>query len=161
MNDPRGPRRFSKYQDGVSVKDFLLALTGEKFIGIDRRFSDLKDAISEAKRIMEDRMRGFPSEFAQKGDMVTTAATLKELKDKDLKELKGMFDNTIGRLEYENKHLSIIEKIDALNRDINDLKNERANIQGRIVATGATVGIIISILLIATQFIVHLYFGKG
>ena len=47
------------------------------------RIDDLKESITEARRGMENRMEGFPSEFAQKGDMLVTAATLKELKDKE------------------------------------------------------------------------------
>ena len=154
MNEPRGPRRFSKYRDGVSLQEHLEKVIELKFAALDKE-------IAEARRVMEERMRGFPSEFAQKGDMLVTASTLKELKDKDLKELKGMFDNTIARPEYENKHSSLMEKIELSSKEINDLKNERANIQGRIVATGGVIVVVIAIVQVLTQVLIHVYLGKG
>ena len=147
------PNRCMTQEQGVTLKEYLESVITLKFEAIEK-------ATILAKDLMMERMRGFPSEFAQKGDMLTTAATLKELKDKDLEELKSKIEARMGRDEYNQKHDSLIEKIDACNKDINDLKNERANIQGRILGTGATVGIIVSIIIVVSQIIIHVYMGK-
>lgn len=137
----------------VSLQEHL-----EKIIAL--RFESMEKSIYEARRLMEDRMNGFPSAFAQKGDMANTAIGLKELKDKDLKELKNKIDAKLGRDEYEQKHSNIIDKIESANKEINDLKTLRADIQGRIIATGGVVVFIIALVQIMTQIIFHIYWSK-
>jgi hypothetical protein len=147
------PNRCMTQEMGVTLKEHLEKL-------IDLRFAAMDREINEARRIMETRMKGFPSEFAQKGDMVTTASTLKELKDKDLEELKVKIEARLGRDEYEQKHAGLMEKIEIVKEEVNGIKNERANIQGRIVGTGATIGVIVSIVIVVSQIVIHVYMGK-
>lgn len=170
MNEPRG-RRFSKYQDGVPVKDFVLAVTEERFKAVIQSIENIKEAITEARRITERIMLGFPDEYAKRADMAATASILKELKDKDLRELKDLIESRMSRNEYSQEHralqekmdssyVNIQDKIDYNSKRINGLENERANIQGRIIATGATVGVIVSIIMVAAQVVIHVYMGK-
>jgi hypothetical protein len=81
MNDPRGPRRFSKYRDGVSLQEHL-----EKIINL--RFDAIEKAIKEARRVMEHRMEGFPQQFVQRGETDTALTELK-LKVDQLMEVKN------------------------------------------------------------------------
>jgi hypothetical protein len=142
-----------KYEPVVSLQEHLEKMATLRFAAMDKE-------IAEARRIMEKRMEGFPSEFAKRGDMIITAATLKELKDKDIEELKIRIEARMGREEFNQKHETLIEKIDAANEEINLLKNERANIHGRIAATGVVVVILIALVQVVTQVLVHVYMGK-
>jgi hypothetical protein len=139
MNDPRGPRRFSKYQDGVSVKDFLLSITEEKFIGVNFRFLALKDSIAEARRLMEEKMAGFPNEYAKKLELEQTALMVKELKDKDLEEIKKLINLKLSTSDYDSKHEILLEKYDALKDKSRGWETIEANINGRLWTLGGVV----------------------
>lgn len=144
MAKPRTTRHTPLYR-GVSDREYFETI-------INLRFEALDSSIAEARRIMEARMQGFPSEFAQKSDMALTAASLADL--------KRMFENTIPRSEYDNKHQTLQEKIDACNKDITELKTDRANIQGRVLATGGAAIVIIAIVQVVIQVIFHVYAVK-
>ena len=149
-----GPRRFSKYRDGVSLQEYL-----EKVIKL--KIESLDKGIIEARRVMENLMLGFPQEYAKKSDMAITAMTLKELKDKDLEDIKTRIEARMSRSEYEQKHDVLVEKIDTNAKAIASLREERANVQGRIVATGGVIVVVIAIVQVLTQVLIHVYFGKG
>jgi len=139
MNVPRGPRRFSKYQDGVSVKDFLLSITEEKFVGVDYRFISLKDSITEARRLMEEKMSGFPNEYAKKLELEQTAQLVKELKDKDLEEIKKLINLKLSTSDYDSKHEVLLEKYDGLKDKSRGWETIEANINGRLWTLGLVV----------------------
>jgi hypothetical protein len=43
---------------------------------IDQRLTDLEKAIEEARRLMTEKMNGFPNEYVRKGDMGENMAAL-------------------------------------------------------------------------------------
>lgn len=142
MTEYHSPRRFSKYRDGVSLQEHL-----EKMFS--QRFEFMRDDITEARRVMENRMEGFPSEFAKKSELELTAITLKELKDRDLREIKDSLDARLGRPEYEFQHRILTEKIDAQEKRIQGAELLKAEVTGKIW----TLGIVITILVIGVEFV--------
>jgi hypothetical protein len=95
MNEPR-PRRFSKYRDGVSLQEYLEKIFNLKFEAADK-------ALVEARRIMEDRMAGFPQVFLQKGEV---EAELKLLKA-ELKQLSKANDQMEGKASQRSMIITL------------------------------------------------------
>lgn len=110
---------------------------------------NIKSEIAEARRVMEDRMAGFPAEFAKKSEMTITASVLKDLKDKDLREIKDLCEDRLTKEEYNQRHEVILDKVRKVENDV-------ANIQGRIAATGV-VGVVV---VVAVQILIHIFWGK-
>lgn len=127
---------------------------------IDLRFNAILDSIAEAKRLMEERMAGFPREYARKGDLEFTAATVRELKEKDLEAMRNLIDGRLTRDEYAQKHEVLLEKIDRIESTLQEVENIKANLQGRILATGGAVIVIVALIQVGLQVVMHIFWSK-
>lgn len=127
---------------------------------IELRFKAIIEAITEAKRLMEDRMAGFPREYARKADLQFTANAVKEVKEKNLEDLRKLIEYRLTRDEYAQRHESLLEKIDRIENKLQGVENIKANLQGRIIATGGAVIIIVALIQVALQVFLHVYWGK-
>jgi len=123
---------------------------------LDMRFADLKEAITEARRIMENRMEGFPAVFAKRGELDQTANIVKELKERDIRDLKDDIDGKMSRIDYEFHHKSLLEKMDVQEKRIQNVELLKADVSGRVW----TLGFALSAFIVIVGLILH-YWGKG
>ena len=136
------PNRCMTQEQGVSLRDYLERIIELKFIANDKE-------LVEARRQMELKMSGFPTEYAKKLELEQTAGLVKELKDKDFREIKESIDLKLGIVEYNQRH-------ESLDKEINRIGNDLSNIQGRIIGTGVVLGLVV----IAVQVLIHVFWGK-
>lgn len=127
---------------------------------IDLRFGAILESIAEAKRLMEERMAGFPREYARKGDLEFTADAVREVKEKDLEAIRKMIVGRLTREEYAQKHEVLLEKIDRMESSLQEVENIKANLQGRILATGGAVIVIVALIQVGLQIVMHIFWGK-
>lgn len=126
----------------------------------DLRFNAIIEATAEARRLMEERMAGFPREYARKGDLEFTAEAVREVKEKDLETVRKLIEGRLTRDEYAQKHEGLLDKIDRVETKLQGIENIRANLQGRILATGGAVIVIVALIQVTLQIIMHIYWGK-
>lgn len=127
---------------------------------VDLRFRAIVESITEAKRLMEERMSGFPREYARKGDLEFTADAVREVKDKDLAVIRKMIAGRLTREEYAQKHEVLLEKIDRMESSLQEVENIKANLQGRILATGGAVIVIVALIQVGLQVVMHIFWSK-
>ena len=113
---------------------------------IDLEIKRIDDSVTEARRQQEMKFAGFPSEYAKISDMEVTAATLKELKDKDLGGLKDLIDQKVTKGEYDQKHDNLTSAVSKVEKNIE-------NINGRILGTGGVAIFVIVVL----QVVLHVF----
>jgi hypothetical protein len=140
MNE-RMNRNFTR-AEGVSLKEHLERI-------IDLKFDSIEKETNEARRLMEKNMAGFPAEYAKKLELEQTAGLVKELKDKDFREIKDTIDLKLGVIEYNQRHESLDKEIGRIARDL-------SNIQGRIIGTGG----VVMFVVIVVQVLIHVFWGK-
>ena len=95
----------SRFHGGVSLKEHLEAIISLEIKRIDEN-------VVEARRQLEKTMQGFPAEYARKADLLGTADNVQEIKDKELKEIKTILDGKQSIVAYEEKHSTLLSKID-------------------------------------------------
>jgi len=129
----------------VPLKDYL-----EKVIEL--RIDSIKDAIFEARRLQEKEMAGFPGEYAKKADLLGTAIIVQEIKDKELKEIKSMTDGKLSKIEYEEKHNTLMEKIGELGtfKTVMETKASQSSVNRSLVI--AIIGMIIALAAALRSF---------
>jgi len=95
--------RLTRFHSGISLKDHLEALFGQRFEFVEKE-------ITEARRLMENKMAGFPTEYAKKLELEQTALLVKELKDNDLSLVKSSIDKKLSKEEYDTRHEVLLQK---------------------------------------------------
>lgn len=138
MND----RRVRHIRGGISILEHLKELFGQRITYVELN-------IKEARRLMEEKMAGFPTEYAKKPELEQTASLVKDLKDKDLGEIKSVLELKLGKLDYEQRHETLEKELDRVAREL-------ANIQGRIIGTGG----VIAVVVITVQILLHVFWKK-
>ena len=111
---------------------------------------------SEARRLMEKTMAGFPSEYAKKLELSQTASLVKELKDTDLEAIKKLISIKLSISDYDTKHETLMAKYDGLNEKAQGWETIKADINGRLwtlsfVMVG-TVALTVSVLEFIFRF---------
>jgi len=124
--------RPTRFHGGVTLREYL-----EKIVEL--KIDAMIEASKEARRLMEVTMAGFPAEYAKKGELLVTANSVQELKDKELSSLKLLVDTKLGKIEYEDKHNTLLEKIDLL-------KESKDVMEGRASQSSVTRSTIIAII---------------
>lgn len=117
---------------------------------ITQRIDYLEASIVEARRLREKDMEGFPEMYAKKHELEKTAMLIKEVKDKDLKELKDLISLKLSITDYETKHETLVAK--ALGWE-----KIEANINGKIWASTWILGS----LLVVVNVLYHILFSKS
>jgi hypothetical protein len=110
---------------------------------IECKIEAIESMMNESRRLMENRMEGFPSQFALKSEANVFLATNKEIKDK--------LDLLLSRREYEVQHQILVDKIDAMESRVKDTELLRSNINGRLWALGVGGAVLIAVF----EFIIH------
>lgn len=126
------PNRCMTPEMGVTLKEYLEAI-------IEMRFASLDVALIEARRGMEKLMAGFPTEYAKKLELEQTAQMVKELKDKDLGEIKKLIALKLSLTDYDTKHEVLLEKLESLKEKARGWESIEANINGRLWTLGMVV----------------------
>lgn len=116
---------------------------------ITQRIDYLEASIVEARRLREKDMEGFPEMYAKRYELEKTAILIKEVKDKDIKELKDLINAKLSVSDYESKHEILAAKAQGWEKI-------EANINGRI---WASVWILGSVLVIV-NVLYHILFTK-
>jgi hypothetical protein len=132
-----GPRRFSKYRDGVSLQEHL-----EKMINL--RFDAVDKGIVEARRVMEARMDGFPNEFVRKGDADVKINSI----ENDVKTLKDLITQFVTRPEAELTHTN-------MENDIKSLMEVKNQMVGKASNNFVIVSIVISLVVLGLTMLRH------
>jgi hypothetical protein len=142
----------------ISLKEFIervFACEMEAIrADIDTKFGHIKETTIEARRIMETLMAGFPGQFAKKAELDSAVNTIKELKERDIKEIKTELDDRLSRKEYGFQHKTLVDKFECQEKRIQSVELLKAEITGKIW----TLGIVVTFVVVAVQF--ALRYGK-
>ena len=117
--------RLTRFHSDISLKDHLEALFGQRFEFVERE-------ITEARRLMENKMAGFPAEYAKKLELEQTALLVKELKDNDLNSIKISIEKKLSKEEYDTRHEVLLQKAVGW-------ESIEANINGRLWTLGIAI----------------------
>ena len=117
---------------------------------INQRIDYIEKASDEARRLIEKLMEGFPVEYAKKMELEQTAMQIKELKDRDLSDIKRLLAEKLSYADYESKHAVLLEKSEGW-------KTIEANISGRIWATAWILGILVPLVTALITIFMHVY----
>ena len=150
-----------KYEITVPLQEHLEKMndTSEKHLRelMALHLAAQEKAVNEARRVMEERMAGFPGEYAKKSELESTAITLKDLKDRDLREIKDEIDKRMFRAEYEVQHKILGDKIDSQEKRVQGAELLKAEVTGKIW----TLGIVLSIMVVVLEFIIKFVLKVG
>lgn len=95
-------------------------------------------------------MEGFPHEYAKKYELDRMAITIKEIKDKDIKEIKDLLSSKLSLADYNSKHEVLLAKAAGW-------ATIEANINGRIWASVWLLGAV----LVIVNVLYHILFSKA
>ena len=132
-----------KYEPVVSLEKHIETMqeAGEKHLReiLALEIKRIDDNVVEARRQADLKFEGFPNEYARRGELLSTAATVQDLKDKELKSINAAIDLKLGKTEYEDKHQAIL-------REVGALKETKDYLAGRASQAAVTWSIIIAII---------------
>ena len=140
----------------VSLRKYLTDLYDEKLNTIRQRMISADLALVTAREELLRRMEGFPEEYAKKAEMQSTALLVKELKDRDLKDIKTTIEynsiNKLSKTDYEFAHKMLVDKFDAVERRLQQVElikaEVTATITSEVTSKAWTLGIVITIAIV-------------
>jgi hypothetical protein len=97
----------SRFHGSVSVKELL-----EKELALEVKRID--ERMLAANQVLAKVLEGFPAEYAKRTESERLAGALQDLKDKELGTIRSSIENKLGKVEYEEKHRVLLEKIEEL-----------------------------------------------
>ena len=131
--------RASRFHYSVDLKDHLESLFGQRFEFVEKE-------ITEARRLMENKMAGFPTEYAKKLELEQTALLVKELKDNDLNLIKSSIDKKLSKEEYDTRHEVLLQKAVGW-------ESIESNINGRLWTLGIAVAGALALLEVIFRYV--------
>ena len=131
--------RPSRFHYSVDLKDHLESLFGQRFDFVEKE-------IIEARRLMENKMAGFPTEYAKKLELEQTALLVKELKDNDLNLIKSSIDKKLSKEEYDTRHEVLLQKAVGW-------ESIESNINGRLWTLGIAVAGALALLEVIFRYV--------